>query len=120
MGLAKSEAPARVILQNEEKKLSGSQDVSTGAPVQFLATLNTGATYEFVSEPVAPVIKDMIESEKEGFITLTAEEPRPLKMESEIIPGHEYGRITKLFRFQDSITKIKIYGGGTSLKKRRI
>lgn len=103
MGLAKSEATARVILQNEEKKLKGTDEVAVGAPVQFLATLNSGATYEFVSEPVAPVIKDMIESEKEGFVTLTGELPKPVKTESQIIPGNEYGKITKFLRFEDTI-----------------
>ncbi|WP_374077442.1 hypothetical protein [Bdellovibrio bacteriovorus] len=103
MGLSKSEATARVILQNEEKKLAGKEEVAVGAPVQFLATLNNNATYEFVSEPVAPVIRDMIESENEGHVTLTGELPRPLKTESKILEGNDYGKITRFLGFENTI-----------------
>nr|WP_295900076.1 hypothetical protein [uncultured Bdellovibrio sp.] len=103
MGPAKSEATARVIIQNEEKKLKGVEEVAVGAPVQFLATLNNNATYEFVSEPISPVIKDMIESEKEGQVTLTGELPAPLKAEAQILPGNDYSKVTKFLGFESTI-----------------
>ncbi|MFS4460302.1 hypothetical protein [Bdellovibrio sp. HCB2-146] len=104
LGPTKSEATARVILQNEERKLKGVVDVAAGAPVQFLATLTNNATYEFVSEPVVPVIKDMIESaKKEKHVTLTGELPRPYKLEASVIPGNVDGKITKVLGFEKTI-----------------
>ncbi|MFV8248334.1 hypothetical protein [Bdellovibrio bacteriovorus] len=104
IGVTKSEASPRVIFQNEEKKLQGAEEVAVGTPVQFLATLDSDATYEFVSEPVAPVIRDMIESEKKaGDVTLTGDMPRPLKLESENIVGEDYGAVTKMLGFESTI-----------------
>lgn len=103
IGVTKSEATARVIFQNEEKKLQGSEEVAVGAPVQFLATLTSDATYEFVSEPVAPVVRDMIESESTGQVTLTGELPRPLKVESKLVQGEQYGTVTRILGFESTI-----------------
>nr|BFD61755.1 hypothetical protein BdHM001_04360 [Bdellovibrio sp. HM001] len=103
IGVTKSEATARVIFQNEEGKLQGSEEVAVGTPVQFLATLTSDATYEFVSEPVMPVVRDMIESEKAGQVTLTAELPRPLKVDSTIIQGEQYGTVTRILGFESTI-----------------
>lgn len=103
IGVTKSEATARVIFQNEEKKLQGSEEVAVGAPVQFLATLTSDATYEFVSEPVVPVVRDMIESENAGQVTLTAELPKPLQVESKIIQGEQYGTVTRILGFESTI-----------------
>ncbi|WP_415062305.1 hypothetical protein [Bdellovibrio sp.] len=103
LGPAKSEATARVILQGEERKLQGAIDVTVGDPVQFLATLKSDATYEFVSEPVTPAIRDVIESERAGYVTLTGEGPLPLGIESKTIPGVQYGKITQFFGFEQTI-----------------
>ncbi|WP_374029618.1 hypothetical protein [Bdellovibrio bacteriovorus] len=103
MGLAKSSASPRVILQNEEKKLQGSEEVAVGAPVQFLATLNSEATYEFVSEPLPLVVKDMIQSERPEMVTLTGEMPAPLGVETKPLVGNDYGKVTKLLGFQRTI-----------------
>lgn len=91
--LAFAQAPAEEKKETPEKKLAGKEEVDVGAPVQFLATLSNNATYEFLSEPVAPVIRDMIESENEGQVTLTGELPRPLKTESKILVGNDYGMV---------------------------
>lgn len=107
IGLTKSEASARVIFQNEEKKLEGREEVAIGAPVQFLATLTSDATYEFVSEPQALVIRDMIEAEKAGAVLLTGEMPKPLKLEAKVLPGEDYSRVTKIFGFESTIGAAK-------------
>lgn len=103
MGRAKSEAVPRVILKNEEKNLSATEIVSLGKPVQFLAVLKNNATYEFVSEPSALVVKDLIESDKKGWVTLTAEMPQPLKLDSVIIPGRNEGKIAQTLGFESTI-----------------
>lgn len=68
--VTKASTKARITFQNKPQPSYGSLDVPTGTPAHFLATLNTEATYIFVSEPVAPEIKDMISSEKPGYLTL--------------------------------------------------
>lgn len=104
IGVTKSEASPRVIFQNEEGKLAGSEEVAIGTPVQFLATLESDATYEFVSEPLAPVIRDMIESEKNaGEVTLRGDLPQPLTLQSEVITGEDYGTVTKILGFESTI-----------------
>ncbi|WP_291515608.1 hypothetical protein [Bdellovibrio sp. ArHS] len=105
LGLAKSATTPRVIFQNDEKKLKGGEEVAVGLPVQFLATLKTSATYEFVSEPIVPLVKDLIESEKKDHVIITGELPKPLKTEAKIISGNDYGKITQILGFQSTIAE---------------
>ncbi|MBO9667610.1 MAG: hypothetical protein J7501_12450, partial [Bdellovibrio sp.] len=63
----KSPTPARLIVMNEEKKIwKGEVEATIGAPAQFLATIKTGATYEFMSEPAPLNLKDIIAGEQEN------------------------------------------------------
>ncbi|XGC80707.1 hypothetical protein ACES2L_15390 [Bdellovibrio bacteriovorus] len=104
MGLARSSGTPRIILQNEEKKLSGAEEVTAGSPVQFLATLSSNASYEFLSEPYPLVIKDLVVSEKsKDAVTVTAVAPRPLNIESELIEGIAYNKFTKFIGFENTM-----------------
>lgn len=103
IGLTRSQASPRVIFQNEDKKLQGREEVAVGTPVQFFATLDSDATYEFVSEPEALVIRDMIEADKAGEVTLLGEMPRPLKIESKVVAGEDYGAVTRALGFESTI-----------------
>ncbi|KYG69348.1 hypothetical protein AZI87_09160 [Bdellovibrio bacteriovorus] len=121
LGLAKSSTTPRVIFQNDEKKLKGGEEVAVGTPVQFLATLSTNATYEFVSEPVAPIVKDMIESEKKDHVTITGELPKPLKAESKMISGNDYGKITQILGFESTIAEARdLWAADFPVKKSRL
>lgn len=107
MGRTRSEADARIIFQNEEKKdLKGSFEVAADSPVQFLATLKSNASYDFVSEPITPVIKDMVQSEKSDSVLLKGEMPRPLKHESSIIDRENYSRLTRKMGFEKTIAEL--------------
>ncbi|MCM2350194.1 MAG: hypothetical protein NDI69_09235 [Bacteriovoracaceae bacterium] len=101
---AKSESQARIIFQNEEKKLKGSEEVSIESPVQFLATLNTNATYEFVSAPIEPLIKDMVQT-NEGQVALIGSLPAPLAPEVAVLPGENYGKLTRALGFEKTIAE---------------
>ncbi|QDK46930.1 hypothetical protein DOM22_18085 [Bdellovibrio sp. ZAP7] len=101
----KSETAPRVIALNEERKnLKDDIEVAVGAPVGFLATLKSGATYEFMSEPIALDLKDFIESEQKGNVTFKGALPAPIG-DTKILPGIEYGSVTKAFGFQKSIAE---------------
>lgn len=104
LGRAKSKSQARIIFQNEEKKLKGSEEVSIESPVQFLATLNTNATYEFVSVPIEPLIKDMVQSRK-GQVTLIGGLPAPLAPDIAVLPGENYGKLTRALGFEKTIAE---------------
>lgn len=60
--LTKKNAKARIIFQNKPQPAKASIEVNYGSAANFLATLNTDATYIFVSEPTVPVVTDMIVS----------------------------------------------------------
>ncbi|WP_413558849.1 hypothetical protein [Bdellovibrio sp. HCB209] len=103
----KSDSQPRIIALNEErKKLKDDIEVAVGAPVGFLATIKSGATYEFMSEPIAPNFKDFIESEQKGHVTFKGELPAPIG-DIKTLPGIEYGSVTKAFGFQKSIAEPK-------------
>jgi hypothetical protein len=88
MGLSrlpsKSQEPSRVYIQGQEEKLEGQKKLTAGDPVSFFATLKSGFSFEFISAPLPLVIRDMIQSETEGFVTLIGEMPAPLKIKSKI------------------------------------
>jgi hypothetical protein len=95
---------ARLIVLNEEtKKLKGQAEVAPGAPAQFLATLKTGATFEFLSEVQALELKDIIESEQKDFVSLKGRLPAPLQNDVKILPGIQYGKTTTALGFQKTI-----------------
>ncbi|WP_413585493.1 hypothetical protein [Bdellovibrio sp. HCB274] len=105
MDYTKSDAKPRVIALNEErKKLKDSIEVAVGAPVGFLATLKSGATYEFMSEPIQPDLRDFIESETKGSITFKGTLPAPFG-DSKVTPRIIYGAITKTLGFQKTIAE---------------
>lgn len=58
--LTKKSTNARITLQNKPQPSTGSAQIDYESSANFLATLNTDATYIFVSEPVAPTVEDMI------------------------------------------------------------
>lgn len=68
--LTKKSSSARITFQNKPQSAKGSVEVPYGTTANFLATLNTDATYIFVSEPVEPEIKDMIVSEKSDTLSI--------------------------------------------------
>lgn len=97
---------ARVIVLNEEsKKLKGQAEVAVGMPAQFLGTLKTGATFEFLSEAQPLVLKDIIESEQKDFVSLKGQLPAPLQSDVKILPGIEHGKVTKSLGFQKTIAE---------------
>ncbi|UYL08659.1 hypothetical protein B9G69_016575 [Bdellovibrio sp. SKB1291214] len=105
LDFTKSDTQPRVIALNEErKKLKGEIEVAVGAPAGFLATIKSGATYEFMSEPIDLNLKDYIESEQKGSVTFKGALPAPLG-DSKLIPGIEYGSMTKALGFQKSIAE---------------
>jgi hypothetical protein len=97
--------PRVIVLNEETKKLKGQAEVAPGAPAQFLATLKTGATFEFLSEVQALELKDIVESEKKDFVSLKGKMPAPLQSDVKILPGMEYGKVTKALGFQKSIAE---------------
>ena len=102
----KSANSSRVIVMNEERKKSKDQvEVAVGAPAQFLGTLQSGATYEFMSEPVPLVLTDFIESEQKNMVTFKGLLPAPISKDIKILPGIEYGKVTKAFGFQKTIAE---------------
>lgn len=121
LDFTKSDAQPRIIALNEERKnLKGDIEVAIGAPAGFLATLKSGATYEFMSEPIALDLKDIIESEQKGSVTFKGALPAPIG-DTKIIPGIEYGSVTKAFGFQKSIAEpIDLWQIDVSLKNPRL
>lgn len=106
LGRSRSEVRPRVIFQNEEKPLKGDFEVKPGEPVQFLATLKSGTSYDFMSEPLtAPVIKDMVQAPAAGQVVLMGAGPRPLNQVSEVIPGEVYGSLTRRLGFEKTIAE---------------
>ncbi|WP_413576051.1 hypothetical protein ACLVWU_16835 [Bdellovibrio sp. HCB290] len=101
----KSDTKPRVIALNEErKKLKDNIEVAVGAPVGFLATLKSGATYEFMSEPIQPDLWDFIESVNKGAVTFKGALPAPVG-DSKVTPRIIYGAITKTLGFQKTIAE---------------
>ncbi|UOF00569.1 hypothetical protein [Bdellovibrio reynosensis] len=122
LGLARSTGSARIILQNEEKKLSGAEEVTVGSPVQFLATLSSNASYEFLSEPHPLLIKDLVVSEKsKDAVTVTAVAPRPINLESELIEGISYNKFTKILGFENTMhLRPDLWRGDVKIKDAKI
>ncbi|WP_413582736.1 hypothetical protein [Bdellovibrio sp. HCB288] len=101
----KSDATPRIIALNEERKnLKDNLEVAIGAPVGFLATLKSGATYEFMSEPIQPDLRDFIESTNKDAITFKGALPAPVG-DSKVTPRIIYGAITKTLGFQKTIAE---------------
>jgi hypothetical protein len=121
LDFTKSDTQPRIIALNEERKnLKADIEVAIGAPAGFLATLKSGATYEFMSEPIALDLKDFIESEQKGSVTFKGALPAPLG-DVKVIPGIEYGSTTKAFGFQKSIAEpIDLWQIDVSLKNPRL
>ncbi|MFM6929433.1 MAG: hypothetical protein ACKOX6_13275 [Bdellovibrio sp.] len=102
----KSVSDSRVIVMNEERKKTKDQvPVAIDTPAQFLGTLQSGATYEFMSEPVPLYLKDFIESEQKNMVTFKGLLPAPISKDVKVIKGIEYGTVTKAFGFQKSIAE---------------
>ena len=102
----KESGVARVIVLNEEtKNLQGKAEVAPGMPAQFLATLKSGATFEFLSEVQELVLKDIIASEQKDMVSLKGQLPAPLGTDVKVVPGIEYGKVTKSLGFQKSIAE---------------
>ncbi|MDG0816296.1 hypothetical protein [Bdellovibrio svalbardensis] len=98
----------RVIVLNEEKmNLKGAVEVTTEKPIHFLATIKSGATYEFLSEVQRLDLKDIIESEKKDFVSIKGRGAIPLDKEAKVIPGIEYGAVTKALGFERTIAEPK-------------
>ncbi|MGZ3770705.1 MAG: hypothetical protein ACXVCP_13955 [Bdellovibrio sp.] len=105
IGRSRSEADPRVIFNNDEHSLKGDFEVKTDTPTQFLATLKTNSSFDFVSLPNVPVIKDMVQAKESGKVTLTGEMPRPLKAESINVEGEKYGKLTRALGFEKTIAE---------------
>lgn len=103
--LKESGVPRVIVLNEETKNLQGKAEVSPEAPAQFLATLKSGATYEFLSEVQALELKDIIASDKKDMVTLKGLLPAPLGAEAKTVPGIEYGKVTQSLGFQKSIAE---------------
>lgn len=103
MGALIGESTPRAIFQSEEAKLKGRRDVTVGSPVQFFASLVTGDSYEFRSEPRELVIRDMSVAEDPEKVTLIGQMPQPLNLDTEILKGESYGSLTTLIGFEKTI-----------------
>lgn len=101
LGRSRSDAEPRIILQNEESPLKGAYTATAGMPVQFLATLKSGASYDFVSAPIHPILKDLVQ--KGDQLSLTGELPAPLHHDVKIIPGEQYGSTARYFGFEKTV-----------------
>lgn len=101
LGRSRSDTSARIIFQNEESSLKDSKTVAIGQPVQFLATLQSGASYDFVSEPSRPILKDLAKAD--GKLHLKGELPAPLHSEVKIIAGENYSSTSQFFGFQKTV-----------------
>lgn len=104
LGHRRSQATPRVIFQNEERKTVGSEVVTLDTPVQFFASLDSDTIYEFVSEPVALQITDMATDAKADHVVLSGVVPAPLNFESKVTPGNQYGVVTRVIGFQNTIS----------------
>ncbi len=68
------EIPARVIINNENRKLAESIPVPVGQPVQFYAELRSGISFEFASVPQNIHVVDMVEDRANpGWAWITTE-----------------------------------------------
>ncbi|MDG0818061.1 hypothetical protein [Bdellovibrio svalbardensis] len=95
----------QVIIQSEQKKGHGFEDVEIGKPVHFFARLANDATYEFVSTPAPLEVKDMIATEKPGSVMLTGGGLKPLAESAQELPQIEYGKTTRLLGFERTIAE---------------
>ncbi len=103
LGRSRSDASPRIIIQNEESPLKGSHLAAVGMPVQFLATLKSGASYDFVSAPIQPALKDLVQSDDK--LLLTGELPAPLNGEIKIIQGEKYSSTARFFGFEKTVAE---------------
>lgn len=109
MGAIAGTATPRAIYQQEEAKLKGRKEVGLNTPVQFFATLSTGDSYEFRSEPQELKVKDMSLAEEEDKVYLTAELPVPVNHEPEEIKGENYSPFVKVVGFEKTIDEKSDY-----------
>lgn len=101
LGRSRSDTDPRVIIQNDESSLKGSYTAAPNMPVQFLVTLKSGASYDFVSTPVQPVLKDLVQDDNK--LILKGELPAPLQSDARIIKGETYSSAALLFGFEKTI-----------------
>lgn len=99
----KGELLPRVIINNEEQKLSGIKKVAVGDNVQFFASLKSEVTFEFLSVPKEIIIRDLIQAENKDNVNIVGVAPGPLDVNAEYFPEIKYSKFVKSIHFEDTI-----------------
>lgn len=73
-----SPQPPRVIVMNEQGKLSDRLKIKANEPVQFYAEFKSGMSYEFLAVPHKLTLIDMVEDKSGQSATLISEGDEPL------------------------------------------
>jgi hypothetical protein len=63
------------------------------------------------------VIRDLVEASEKGKVVLTGELPAPLKSQAAILPGENYGKLTRFLGFEKTIAERKDLWQATLLEK---
>lgn len=80
----------RIIIQNEDRPLAGKVELEDRDLVQFFATLKSGASYEYITHPITPILKDVATSEESGKVIIIVEGAKPLFVDAKEIKDTPY------------------------------
>lgn len=97
----------RVLIQQKEAPLKAIKSVQPGELVSFFAQSASGFTFEFLSEPEAADILDLVESEQNKYEVIGVE-PLPFG-EVSIIKQGDSSELLKLIGWQHTIGDLRTY-----------
>jgi len=104
----RSEQRARVIYQNEDAPLHGTDNVEIGHPLQFYAELSWGGSYEFTAIPQKPNVIELTEIPGTDEVHLVVEGTLPLA-KYEILKEEKINPIEEIFGWEETIGDFRRY-----------
>lgn len=103
MGRARVDAiTPRVLVRNENAPLKDDKAVAVDRPTTFFAELLSGASYEFVAQPVKFNLMDIADTVRPGVIRVVGYDTRPTTP-SVLMNPDQYTAVTKILGFEATI-----------------